>query len=203
MAKSLIPLRPVEGVFNLSQEEMDCLTYMALTGCSRKKAFLSLARPDLMISGSKPAIEDTIKQFFASKPAKDYIEAYTATLEEFLHPKPVEQAKPSGSIEERKARAKTKLVEFAMNLSNNIDQADDPEFVLKIADKAGLLDSDEQVEELPRRYLPVSCSNCAYRAFIEENTEWQCPKCRYYQFGEENGIHFDRENILNNEKNEL
>ena len=111
-----------------------------------------------------------MKEFFASKDAKAYLEAYQKTLDEFFHAKPV-KSEPKGSLEERKAKAKTKLVEFAMSLADNIDQATDPEFVLKVADKAGLLDGDEEVEEQPRRYLPVTCGECEYRKFVEENCE--------------------------------
>lgn len=170
MAKPLIPLRPENFVSSLNQAEQSCLTWLVISGCSRKEAFLTFARPDFLVSGSKPTVEASIKEFFATKAAKDYIEAYQATLDNFLHPKPV-QTKPAGSMEERKAKAKTKLVEFAMTLADNIDQADDPEFVLKVADKAGLLDGDEEVEEQPRRYLPISCGECEYRKFVEENYE--------------------------------
>ena len=111
-----------------------------------------------------------MKEFFASKDVKAYIEAYNKTLDAFLHPVQV-KSEPKGTMEERKAKAKTKLVEFAMSLADNINQASDPEFVLKVADKAGLLDGDEEVEEQPRRYLPVTCSECAYRKFVEENCE--------------------------------
>lgn len=111
-----------------------------------------------------------MKEFFASKDVKAYIEAYNKTLDAFLHPVQV-KSEPKGTMEERKAKAKTKLVEFAMSLADNIDQASDPEFVLKVADKAGLLEGDEEVEEQPRRYLPVTCSECAYRKFVEENCE--------------------------------
>lgn len=197
MAGPLIPLRPQNVVSNLSQAEQTCLTWFVLSGCNRKDAFLAFARPDFIISGKKPVVEATIKEFFASKAAKDYIEAYQKTLDEFLHPAPA-MVKQTGTMEERKAKAKTKLVEFAMSLADNIDQASDPEFVLKVADKAGLLDGDDEVEEQPRRYLPVSpcLTGCAYRMFCEENTEDMCPYCKYHQFGEENGVHFDKTEML-------
>ena len=102
---------------------------------------------------------------------KEYIEAYKKTIEDLLNPAPKKAEKPAGSTEERKARAKTKLVEFAMSLADHIEDAEDPEAVLKIADKVGLLEQEEQIEELPRRYLPVSCNSCEYRKFIEENCE--------------------------------
>lgn len=170
MAKSLIPLRPEGFLSSLSQPEQAALTWYVLSGCTKRDAFFTFARPDMRASSSKAAVEDAIKQFYARKEVKEYIDAYTATIDKVLHPQPVKPVQ-SGSLEERKAKAKTKLVEFAMSLADNIEQAEDPEFVLKMADKAGLLDGDEQVEEQPRRYLPVTCNECAYRKFVEENCE--------------------------------
>lgn len=200
MPKSnIIPMRP--GGFNssLTQGEQTCLTWLVLSGCSKEDAFILFARPDMADSKAKPVVKETIKQFFARAEVKEYLMAYRTTLEDLVNPKRKEKEPVSaGTLEERKARAKTKLVEFAMSLADNIEQADDPEFVLKMADKCNLLDGDEEVEEQPRRYLPVSpCqSGCAYRLFCEENTEDMCQYCRYHKFGEDNGIHYDKTEIL-------
>lgn len=166
--KSIIPLRPENYVTKLTQDEQSCLTWYVISGCSRKEAFLIFARPDMFNSKAKAAVEDYVKQFYAQAEVAGYLEAYRGTLDNFLHPKAVKE-KPAGTLEERKARAKTKATEFAMSLAENIEQADDPEYVLKLMDKVGLLDGDEKVEEQPRRYLPVTCGECAYRKFIEEN----------------------------------
>ena len=167
---SIIPLRPKDYVSALTQPEMATLTWYVLSGCTKKDAFITFCRPDMLDTKAKAALDDYVKQFFARKEVKEYIEAYEKTLNDAIHPKAV-KATPAGSIEERKSRAKTKLVEFAMSLANNIEQAEDPEFVLKVADKAGLLDMSEEVEELPRRYLPVTCGSCEYRKFVEENCD--------------------------------
>jgi len=200
MPKAMIPMRPNDFRTQLNQAEQTALTWLVLSGCTREEAFLTFARPDMAGAASKPVVKETIKQFFARLEVKEYISAYTETLNAVVNPEKKKEASPSGSasLEERKARAKTKLVEFAMSLADNIEQADDPEFVLKMADKCNLLDGDEQVEEQPRRYLPVSpCqTGCAYRMFCEENTEDMCQYCKYHQFGEENGVHFDKTEIL-------
>lgn len=161
-------MRPKDAKFDLTPEEMDGLTYYALSGCNREIAFLKFIRPDFIGSKAATAVKAAVSQFYANKEVKGYLEAYKKTIEAYLHPEPVKE-KVSGNMEERKARAKTKLVEFAMNLANNIEDATDPEFVLKIADKCQLLDIETQVEEQPRRYLPVSCQGCEYRKFVEEN----------------------------------
>lgn len=198
MAKALIPLRPENFVSTLSQPEQACLTWYVLSGCTRRDAYITFARPDFMVSKAKASVEDHIKQFFARNEVKEYVEAYTATINAVLHPKQeTKEVTPKESTEERKAKARAKLVEFAMSLADTVDTAADPELVLKIADKAGLLDMEETADEQPRRYLPESCSRCAYRQFCEENTEDMCPHCKYYQFGEDNGIHFVKEDMLN------
>jgi hypothetical protein len=179
----------------LLQEEMDALTYYVLSGCTKETAFLKFARPDFIGSKSTPAIKSAVTQFYATKEAKEYIEAYRKTIEDLLaekaKPKPTEE-----SMEARKARSKTKLIEFAMTLADDIENASDPEAILKIADKVGLLDQDEQAEEQPRRYLPESCGSCAYRQFCEDNTEDMCQYCKYKKQGEKSGVHFNKEEML-------
>lgn len=168
--KSLIPLRPKDFVSSLSQPEQSALTWFVISGCTKKDAFIIFARPDMLDTKAKAALDDYVKQFFARKEVKEYIEAYEKTLSDAIDKKPL-PSEPKGTIEERKARAKTKLVEFAMSLANNIAEAADPEFVLKVADKAGLLDMNDDAIELPRRYLPVTCGSCEYRKFVEENCD--------------------------------
>jgi hypothetical protein len=163
-----IPMRPKRGVYDLKPEEMDCLNWHILSGCPRDEAFLRFIRPDYLGNRTSPAVKDAVKQFFAAEQVRRYMEEYKSTITNREKPKPEDNDAP---IEERKAKAKTKLVEFAIDLANKIDEREDAdvEFVLKIADKAGLLDSEGKTIEVPRRYLPVTCGECAYRKFVEEN----------------------------------
>lgn len=186
-------MRPKGRNFDLKPEEMDCLNWHILSGCPRDEAFLRFIRPDYIGNRSSPSVKEAVKQFFAMAAVREYMDAYRETITESSKPK----ERPTGSMEERKARAKAKAIEFAMSLADNIDDADDPETVLKLMDKVGLLDQDEEVVEQPRRYLPQSCGDhCAYRMFCEENTEDMCQYCRYHKFGEDNGIHYEKNNIL-------
>lgn len=169
---TLIPMRPKEGKFDLLADEMDGLTYYLLSGCPRETAFLKFIRPDFIGSKSTAAVKAAVTQFFASKEAKAYMEAYKKTIEELVSGKEKPKTATRGtSMEERKARAKTKAMEFAMGLAENIENASDPEFVMKLLDKVGILDGGDEVEEKPRRYIPVTCSECEYRKFVEENCE--------------------------------
>lgn len=193
---SKIPLRPTGWMqTSLNQDEQSALTWYVISGCSRKDAFIKFARPDLAVSKNKAIVDSYLSQFYSRKDVKEYLEAYNSTLEAFLHPEPV-VVKPTGTLEERKARARTKAMEFAMSLADNIDQAEDPETVLKLMDKVGLLEGEEEVEEAPRRYLPESCNRCAYRQFCEDNTEDMCQYCRVRKFAEEQGVHYDKTELL-------
>ena len=62
-------------------------------------------------------------------------------------------------------------MEYVLKEANDIDEADDPKAILDYANKIGIFDVEERPEELPRRYLPVTCSMCEYRKFVEENCE--------------------------------
>ena len=199
MAKSLIPLFPPSGEYELTNDEMVGLSWLVLSGASREDVFLRFMRPDFIGSKSKVAVKSAVTQFFAGKDVIAYMEAYKSYITDFLAQKPSQKKedKPM-SIDERKELAKNKLVEFAIEMTNNIDQAEDPEAVLKIADKIGLLDIQEQIEQ-PRRYLPTTCGGCAYRVFCEENAEDDCPYCKYKIYGEEHGVHFEKENMLTKE----
>lgn len=195
MAKSLIPMRPDKGNFNLTEDEMQGLTWFVISGCSRQEAFLKFIRPDYIGTRAKVAMQSAISQFFSAKEVMAYIDAYRDTLSRVLSVK-TPKSSTGQSTENLRLSAKAKLMEFAMGLATNIENAEDPEFVLKIADKVGILDGND-IEETPRRYLPENCAHCTYRAFCEENAEDMCPYCKYHQYGEENGIHFDKENMLN------
>jgi len=198
MAKSMIPMRP-EGfaASSLNQDEQSALTWMVLSGCTRRDAYITFARPDMLNSRAQAAIDEYVKQFFSRKDVKEYLVAYEATLDKFLNPaKELKPFAPDLSMEERKAKSKEKLTEFSMSLIQNIDQAKDPEMVMKLADKIGLLDVDEKAPEEPRRYLPVQCGQCAYRQFCEDNTEDMCPHCKYLKECEAHGIHFDKQEML-------
>lgn len=40
----------------------------------------------------------------------------------------------------------------------------------------------------PKRYLPVTCSECAYNHWINTNCEILCKRCKYRDFGMANGL---------------
>ena len=169
---SIIPMRPENFKTQLTHGEQTALTWLVLSGCSRDEAFLTFARPDMADSKAKAVVKETIKQFYSRAEVKEYLMAYRTTIEDFVNPQRKEKEPvDSGTVEEKKARALTQLVEYVLGEAENISTADDPKAILDYANRIGLFDAEERVEEQPRRYLPVTCGNCAYRKFVEENCE--------------------------------
>lgn len=197
MGKSLIPLKPEAGTFDLTEDEMRGLAWFVISGCTREEAFLKFIRPDFIGTSAKIALKNAITQFFGAKDTRAFIDAYRETLTNALGAKSQrsEITSTANDVEARKLSAKTKLMDFATTLAEDIESAADPEFVLKIADKVGLLDGGE-IQEQPRRYLPESCDKCRYRKFCEEETEDECDLCKYKKFGEENGLFLTPETQL-------
>lgn len=165
-------MRPEGFKSSLTQGEMTCLTWYVLSGCNKDEAFLTFARPDMADSKAKAVVKETIKQFYARAEVKEYLLAYRTTIEDFVNPKRRESSpSDSGTIEDKKTRALTKLVEYVLSEAENIATTEDPKAILDYANKIGLFDAGEKGEEQPRRYLPVTCGTCAYRKFVEENCE--------------------------------
>ena len=197
MSKAHIPLRPKVIPGGLTQAEMSALTWYVISGCTRYDAFVTFARPDMLESKAKASIDSYVRQFFARKEVKDYLEAYEKTLEDFIHPpKVVTQTEDSRSIEERKSEALTKLVEYVLSQVDEIDMAEDPKAILEYANKIGVFDVNEKAEEVPRRYLPEQCGPCAYRAFCEQECDDLCQFCRAKKVAEENGFVYEKQTLL-------
>lgn len=167
MAAPTIPMRPKGRKFDLKPEEMDCLSWIVLSGCPKDEAFLRFIRPDYIMSRNTPAVKSAVKQFFAMAPVREYLEAYRETISSRN-----EESAPTRTpetIDEKKTMALTKLVEYVLSEASNIQDAADPKTILDYANKIGLFDETEAAVEQPRRYLPVTCKECEYRKFVEEN----------------------------------
>lgn len=168
--KAMIPTR-AEIPVKLSDTEKDCIAWYVLSGCSMTEAFATFCRPELR--GSRLVLEKVTSQFFASADAISYVEAYRKLVEKTLTASKINDEKilSSEDLNKRKERAMQKLMNYVIDQSNMIETIEDKESIIKFADKLGLLDHEENAVEPPRRYLPESCSQCRYKAFIEENCE--------------------------------
>ena len=194
-----LPMRPqTDRSYDLTQEEQSCLSYAVLSGCSQADAFKTFVRPDLSLT--KLTLGKAAKQLFASKDAILYLEDYKKTLEKYLGGDNYDM--PSEEQKDRRRRdrevSKQKLIDFVNHVVKNIDQAEDPEAVIKIADKAGLFDTDIEESTPPQRYLPISeCGRCRYYIFCEsDEVVDECKRCKYKKYANENGVKFTHKTQL-------
>lgn len=193
MAKSNIPLRPKGQRFHLEEQEMNCLVWYVLSNCKKEEAYLIFVRPDLAVS--RQNLKLATSQFFASTSARDFISAYKDTLEGACN----SDAEGVGE-QDREKRAGEAVQKFTDKIvdkmGSDFETVDEMDAIAKLADRVGVLDGKEKVEEKPRRYLPQTCSACSYRLFVESNIEQgnienECDRCRTRRFAEEHGWKYD------------
>lgn len=163
-------MRPDDVPRTLTIDEQNALTWYVLSGCPKEDAVVLFMRPDMAKSKAKAAVKEYVKQFFSRKDARDYMDAYAAKVDEATHPKK-RTVEMTGTVEEKKSKALSKLVEYVLSEASDIENADDPKAILDYANRIGLFDTEVDAPEAPRRYLPITCSECAYRKFVEEECE--------------------------------
>lgn len=194
MAKPDIPMRPKgRRKFDLQECEKDCLVWYVLSNCKKEDAYLIFVRPDLAVS--RQNLKLATSQFFASTSARDFLTAYKDTLEG------ADNSDMEGAGEQdREKRAGEAVQKFTDKIvdkmGGDFETVDEMDAIAKLADRVGVLDDKEKVEEKPRRYLPQTCSACSYRLFVESNIEQgnienECNRCRTRKFAEEHGWKFD------------
>lgn len=206
---SKIPLRPDDKSVckDFNENERNTLTYYVLFGCTKDVAF-ELHNAKRLVSASKVAITKQANQFFASPQANAYIKAYRDTLERFLagESKPAEEVDTEQNAEESKKRRRMAVLEnaykYVEDRMKNISTDEDPELIIKMADKMGYFENLESTIEAPRRYLPQSCyQGCRYRLCVEENIlngniVDECDYCKYKAYANKNGVVYDNMHLL-------
>ncbi len=182
MNKTQIPLRPNnDGDFKMTRREKECCAYTVLTNCRNEVAF-ALFYPEYTTPPATPAESDFFKltesgkrfckQFFSKEEHRLYIASYRATITAFIGGGGVRVTPEKTEINEsKKDRAVRKLISDVLDgIEHNSDLDPDTlkDFV-DVAKKLNILKDEEEKIELPRRYLPETCSRCPYKSFIDEN----------------------------------
>lgn len=154
-------------------DDRDCMNYYVAFETTYEAAFKRFFPMYLGLDGNlNQAGKEACRQFFAYKKHRDYIDAYKRTLRKLLkRGKDV----PSG-IEVSGTRKERIMKKFANDVATSVETNTntDAEVLKDQADllkKVGYLKEDEIKVEAPRRYLPVRCSECAYKKFIDENVK--------------------------------
>ena len=180
--------------------DKNCIEYAAAFSAKNEEAFL-LFHPEFITSDGKLSNEGKrrCKDFFSYSKNKEYRDAYTAYLKEFLSKKEQPKSETSAIIDDaRKDNARVALYNKVIKLIEG-DEDLDPDtlkIAVDMAKKLSIVADDVVEQESPRRYLPERCSSCSYRCFVESNVEGgkiiiECDYCRTRRFAEENGWRYD------------
>ena len=197
---SLIPRRPQCIESKLTVLEKNCIEYAVVFTAKNEEAFL-LFHPEYITSDGKLSNEGKrrCKDFFSYSKNKEYRDAYTAYLKDFLSgDKGKNEVHLIEVDESRKDKALKSLLNQAMSMVESGDTLDPDtlKVLTEIFKKLGILKDEVEVQESPRRYIPERCSACSYRSFVESHVESgeivnECDFCRTRRFAEENGWHYD------------
>lgn len=185
--------------FKQTKAEKDMMSYVVLYGCSNVTAYGLFNRHLLDNSGKlNKAGQSECRMFFSHPNNIAYMDAMRAHLEA-LTKGAVKVVSNDTINDSRKDNALKNLLNQAMSLverGEDLD-ADSLKTISEIFKKVGLLKDEVEVQESPRRYLPVKCRlECVYRLFVESHIESgeiisECDYCRTRKFAEENGWHYD------------
>lgn len=203
---AIVPIRPKYKRYSLSKEQQDCLTYYVLMGCTKQDAFLIFFPEFLKYDGSGRVLkgkltkagEQYCKQFFATAEVNDYIRDYKKTFEE----KETSENIGEDDREKRAGEAVKKFTDKIVDkMGGDFETVDEMDAIAKLADRVGVLDDKEKVEEKPRRYLPETCSSCSYKVFVESNIEQgnienECLRCKALDIAKEHGFRYDPKTLL-------
>lgn len=198
---SIIPRRPAGIEIKIPGKDKDILEYSAAFGIPNNEAFL-LFNPQFLTADGKLNNEGKrrCRDFFSYSKNREYKETYVQLLKGIVGGQRQEARGQSNEIDDsRKDNALKSLLNQAMSLVERGEDLDPDtlKVVTEIYRKIGILKEEVEVQEAPRRYLPVKCRlECAYRLFVESHIEsgeiiQECDYCRTRKFAEENGWHFD------------
>lgn len=199
---SLIPRRPQCIDSKLTVLEKNCIEYAAAFSAKNEEAFL-LFHPEYITSDGKLSNEGKrrCKDFFSYSKNKEYRDAYTAYLKEFLNKKEQHKSETSAIIDDaRKDNARVALYNKVIRLIEGDDELDPDtlKIAVDMAKKLSIVadDAEEQVIK-PIRFLPERCfSDCRYRLFVENAVKGgsvidECQYCKALAYATENGYKDD------------
>lgn len=189
--------------FKQTKAEKDMMSYVVLYGCSNVTAYGLFNRHLLDNSGKlNKAGQSECRMFFSHPNNIAYMEAMRAHLEA-LTKGTVKVVSNDTINDSRKDNALKNLLNQAMSLverGEDLD-ADSLKTISEIFKKVGLLKDEVEVQESPRRYIPVRCGECDYRSFVESYIETgqienSCLRCKALDIAKEQGFRYDPRNLL-------
>lgn len=189
--------------FKQTKAEKDMMSYIVLYGCSNSAAYALFNRHLLDKNGKlNKAGQSECRMFFSHPNNIAYMDAMRAHLEA-LTKGTVKTLSADAINDSRKDNALKNLLNQAMSLvekGEDLD-ADSLKTISEIFKKVGLLKDEVEVQESPRRYIPIRCGECDYRSFVESYIETgqienSCLRCKALDIAKEQGFRYDPKNLL-------
>lgn len=176
MATIKIPRRPQKAIDGLKKEEMDCLNWYVIFGDPLEECYARFVVPQF--KDNPKLLREYAKQFAAGAQVKEYIAAYKEELDSVGVEKQRVVAsarkKADESDEDYSTRRKRESVEKVMaKIADMVDDIGDAETLLdtvKAMKDTGYFEN-AVVASPPGRYLPISCNQCEYKAFIDKHVK--------------------------------
>lgn len=195
MTRKRLPTRPDTSTrYTLSEAERYALCVFCVFETTKLDAF-KLAHPEVV--GTKNVLKSRCDEFFASSDVVNFMREYRAMLDEVDKGGQVEPKENNEDLSARMQHTKRNIFLRGEELANSIGATkEELELAIKLLEKSGVFDTDEEVMEQPRRYLPETCSQCRYKVHCEQECEDLCEYCKYKKYGEENGVHYESEKQL-------
>lgn len=168
-----LPTRPDSKTqYRLTDAERYALCCYCVFECSKLDVFM-FAHPEVV--GTKALVRNQCEQFFASSDVANFLREYREMLDNSDEQKattPDNKEDDDVDLSERMQRIKRKIFLRGEQLAKDLNASkEELDLAIKLLDKSGVFDTDEEVIEQPRRYLPETCSNCRYKIWIEENCD--------------------------------
>lgn len=170
MTRKRLPTRPDTSTrYALSEAERYALCVFCVFETTKLDAF-KLAHPEVV--GTKNVLKSRCDEFFASSDVVNFMREYRAILDEADKGGQVETKENDADLSARMQHTKRQIFLRGEELANSIGATkEELELAIKLLEKSGVFNTDEEVMEQPRRYLPETCSQCRYKKWIEENCE--------------------------------
>lgn len=208
----LIPNRPTPDESKIPAADKDLIVYTVAFGAPNQKAF-ALWHPEFLDSAGKlsKAGRAACTQFFNYSKNREYADSYTSYLKAFLGKRERgAKSETSGEIDDaRRDKARIALYNKVLRLIEGDDDLDPDtlKIAVDMAKKLSIVADEVEVEEEPRRYLPVLCGECVYCSCIESyvktgQIENVCLRCKALDIAKEQGFHYDPTKLLNIDNNE-
>lgn len=154
-----------------------------------------LAHPEVV--GTKNVLKSRCDEFFASSDVVNFMREYRTMLDKVDKTEQVEPKENDDDLSARMQHTKRNIFLRGEELANSIGATkEELELAIKLLEKSGVFDTDEEVMEQPRRYLPETCSGCSYKAFCEQECEDLCVYCKFKAYANEQGVDFPKEKQL-------